>query len=311
MRVTFNSFPDNLVTQLGSLATRQVQLQTQASSGQRIQSADEDPTAMRRVLDLQADAQKLGQYQLNITSQQELATANYNALKALKTISDKAGEIATQAGGLASSDQLTALGRQVTELLKQAVSVANTKYGAEYLFGGTKTNQEPFALATDAAGAVTGVTYQGNESPRAVEIAPGSMIVTQVPGVNTTGSGPRGLFTDTAAGADFFHHLISLQNHLLAGDAAAVTASDQPQLLKDEDNLICQFGQNAAVQTRLDAAASTAGDQSQQLASQVSNAAGADMAQTLVRFSQTQTAYQAALQSGAKVLDLSLLNYLR
>ena len=33
---------------------------------------------------------------------------------------------------------------------------------------------------------------------------------------------PRGLITDSRFGADFFNHLISLQDHLLAGDSAAI-----------------------------------------------------------------------------------------
>jgi len=36
----------------------------------------------------------------------------------------------------------------------------------------------------------------------------------------------------------------------------------------------------------------------------------ADLAQTLVRLNQTQTAYQAAMQSGAQLLQSSLLDYL-
>ena len=39
--------------------------------------------------------------------------------------------------------------------------------------------------------------------------------------------------------------------------------------------------------------------------------ADADMATTLTEFSQAQNAYKAALQSGASVLNLSILNYLQ
>ena len=37
----------------------------------------------------------------------------------------------------------------------------------------------------------------------------------------------------------------------------------------------------------------------------------ADMSTTIVKLTQTQTAYQAALQVGAQVLRVSLLDYLR
>jgi flagellin-like hook-associated protein FlgL len=43
----------------------------------------------------------------------------------------------------------------------------------------------------------------------------------------------------------------------------------------------------------------------------ISNASGADMVQTIVQLNQAQTAYQAALQSGSKIMQLSLLNYIQ
>ena len=46
------------------------------------------------------------------------------------------------------------------------------------------------------------------------------------------------------------------------------------------------------------------------LETRVSKEADADLPQTLVRLSQTQNAYQVALQSGARLLSTSLLDYL-
>ena len=51
-------------------------------------------------------------------------------------------------------------------------------------------------------------------------------------------------------------------------------------------------------------------DRGTALQTQVSQLTGADLAQTLTNLSQTQTAYQAALQSGAKIMGLSLMDYL-
>ena len=105
MRVTSSSFPNTLITQLGSLATRQAQLQSQVATGQRVQRPEDDPGAMRRVLDLQTESKTVGQYQRNIVRQQELATDTFSAVKALKRISDRAGEIATLADGLRRDDR--------------------------------------------------------------------------------------------------------------------------------------------------------------------------------------------------------------
>src|SRR5512145_2829612 len=128
MRVTANAYTNSLTEQLNALASRQSRLQTQAATGQRIRLPEDDPAAMRRVLDLEAEAGSVERYQTNITRQKEISTATYGALKSLKTISDRAGEIATLADGLKSPEELAAYASEVAQLVKQAVGVANLQY---------------------------------------------------------------------------------------------------------------------------------------------------------------------------------------
>jgi flagellar hook-associated protein 3 FlgL len=112
-------------------------------------------------------------------------------------------------------------------------------------------------------------------------------------------------------GADFFNHLISLQNNLLAGDVTAIENTDRPNLGNDEDNFLYHLGSNGAIQARLEATNSSANQRSDTLEVMVSAETDADLAQTIVRLTQTQTAYQAALQSAGRILNSSLLDYLR
>jgi flagellar hook-associated protein 3 FlgL len=311
MRVASNSFSESLLKQLSGLSLRQQRLQSQAATGQRIQSPSDDPAAIRRVLDLQTESSSVGQYQRNIARQQELAQATFSSVKSLKTISDRANEIATLADGLKSPQELQAYATEVNQLIKEAAQVTNATNRGDPLFAGTRADQAPFIVATNAAGQVTAVTYQGNTSLSEVEIAEGATITAQVVGANTSNSGPRGLITDGSSGADFFNHLISLQNNLLAGDTAAIATTDRGNLQSDEENILFHISSNGAVQARLEGATAIASDRSLSLDKSVSAEADADLAQTLVQLSQTQTAYQAAMQSGASILKLSLLDYLR
>jgi flagellar hook-associated protein 3 FlgL len=164
MRVTANTFPNSLLTQLTSLSQRQNKLQNQAATGQRVQLPEDDPVAMRRILDMQAEGKSVSQYQRNIARHQELAAASFNSIKALKNVSDRARELSISADSLKSQDELNLYAKEVTELIKQAVHTTNVKNRGDYLFSGTLSDQPPFVLTTDADGNVTGVTYQGNTS---------------------------------------------------------------------------------------------------------------------------------------------------
>jgi flagellar hook-associated protein 3 FlgL len=266
---------------------------------------------MHRVMILQVEAGKTSQYEANIGRLKDMAAVTFDGIKALKSISDRAGEIATLAGGVRSSTELRAYATESEQLIEQALRIANTKYQGQFLFGGTKSDQSPFVATRDASNAVTGVAYAGNESLAETEIEEGYSITAQVVGASSSGSGPQGLIADSRTGADLFAHLISLRQHLTAGDTSAIQGDDAARLAKDEESLVAHLGRNGAIQARLEAAAATGGNRALSIEKLVSNEADADLAQTIVRLNETQNAYRAALQSGSFILNNSLLDYLR
>jgi flagellar hook-associated protein 3 FlgL len=313
MRIGTNSYTNTMIEQFNLLKSQQVNLQNQVSTGLSVQSPSDNPTAMENTLtDLSSQAAQQ-QYSSNISTVQSKADSIYSVLQSLQTISNRVGEIATSAGSATNSQtELNNYAGEVTSLIQQAAQLVNTKDPAtgQYLFGGTNSGQPPFTVTTDANGNVTGVTYSGNASVNHTEIASGVTVAVDVPGENTTGSGAQGLITDSRTGADLFNHLISLQNNLLAGNTSAVTGTDTANLQNDENNLTYQVAYNGNVQTRLNTAASFATSQANSLTGLISNASSADLATTMTQLSQAQTAYQAALQSSASIMQLSILNYL-
>jgi flagellar hook-associated protein 3 FlgL len=313
MRVTQNSFSDSLIGQLNVLTARQYGLQSQVSSGLRVQAPSDDPTAMENVLNYKTSQAAQDQYGSNISMLQGRANSIYSVLQSLQTISSRVGEISTLAGDPTKSPtDMNTYSAEVSQLIQQAAQLVNTKDAAtgQYLFGGTNSGQAPFAVTKDANGNITGVTYQGNTAVNQSEIAAGATLTVDVPGENNSSSGARGLVTDSNSGADLFNHLISLQNNLLANNKTAITNNDVPALQKDENNLLYQISNNGAVQGRLDSAATAASTNSSSLDQMISKASDADLVQTMVQLNEAQNAYQAGLQSGAKIMQLSLLNYI-
>lgn len=312
MRIAGPSFTNSLTTQINSLSALQYQLENEASTGQSIQNPSDNPAGMEQALDLQAENSTTGQYSQNITNLQSQATLVGNALSQLQTIATKVSEIATESTSLSSTSELQANAAQTTQLIQQAVQIMNTKDGDSYIFGGTDGSQPPFTVATDSNGNVTGVTYQGNTSVTENEIGQNSTITVGIPGENNTGSGARGIISDSTSGADFFNDMISLQNNLLSGNTSAITSTVQPALTNDENNIIYQVGANAAVQSRLQVASSAASTQQDALNTDLTNVAGADLTTTLTQLTQAQNAYQIAMQSSSTIMQLqtSLLAYL-
>jgi flagellar hook-associated protein 3 FlgL len=313
MRVATESYTNALISQVNTLSAQMDSLENEETTGLSVQSPSDNPEAMENTLNDLASQSAQQQYQSNITTLQSQANSIYNVVESLQKITSQAQTIATEAGSATNSQtDLNDYASQVTSLIQQAVQLVNSQNPetGQYLFGGTDSGQQPFTVTTDASGNVTGVTYQGNSSVNQTQIAPGVTTSVDVPGVNTSGTGTQGLITDSRTGADLFNHLVALQNDLSSGNTTAVTGTDSQNLQNDENNMTYQVAYNGNVQTQLDTASSFATNQNTSLNQAISNASSADVVQTMVQLNQTQNAYEAALETTSRVMQVSLVDFL-
>jgi flagellar hook-associated protein 3 FlgL len=311
MRVTTSNYSDNLIAHLQRIAKRQVTLQDQVSSGQRVTSAEDDPTAAGQVMKLNEQALNVQQYQKNIENHSEFASATHDVVRSLKNVLDRAQEIAIAADGLDSPDDLKIYEIEVDQLIHHAVQVANTTHRGEYLLGGTKSNAQPFTSVLNGDGQVTDVTFGGNIELAESEISEGVRVASRMVGQNESGSGERGLISDSRYGADLFKHLIQLRENLSSGDISAIKTTTRPLLENDDENLLQSLADNGALQSRLEASLDSSKDDELELEGQISKRTDVDLAEMMVKLNHSQTNYQAALQSAGSVLNLTLLDFLR
>jgi flagellar hook-associated protein 3 FlgL len=314
MRIATNSYSDSMLNQFNTLAAQQYKLQNQVSTGLRVRSAADDPTAMQNTLaDLEQQAAQ-NQYSANISTLQTRATSVDGVLQSLQTIVSRAGEIATAGGNdTVGQSTLTNYADEVNSLINTVVQAANTKDPStgKYLFGGTASGSAPFTTTTDANGHVTAVTYNGNSAVNQAQIGAGLTASADIPGVNTGSNGARGLITDSQSGADLINHLIQLRDDLNSGNTTAITSTDNTNIQKDENNVAYQVANNGVLQNQLTNASAFASTSNTNLTQMISNSSSADLMNTMVALNQAQTAYQAALQSSAKIMQESLVNYLK
>lgn len=306
MRVTSQSFPADLRTQLQSLSEQQVALQKQATTGQRIHTISDDPRAVRQTLDLQSEARLVEQYKSNISKVREYVDISYANISSLKKLSDRAGELATKADSTKGNEAIRAYSMEVNQLLEESVRLANTKHRSGYLFAGTKNTTEPYTPTRDGNGKITSVDYNGNAKTITVDIAESS----NVP-VNFAGEGANGILKNTDNGADFIRHLIELRDKLDNNDFAGIKTTTLSNLRKDEENFVNNFSLVGSIQSRMETAGAIMDRRLMALTPLISNEADADLTDTLVRLNELQNVYTAALQTGSTLLRSSLLDYLR
>lgn len=298
MRITNQMLTENIVRQIQGLGGQTARLQNQVATGQRVFQPEDDPTAVGRVLGLESEQRQIAQFLRNADRAFELHQASFGGLQQIKKVSDRATEIATLGAGAISPEASAAYASEVDQLIEQSLQLANTKFRNDYLFAGTAVDTAPFTATRDGQGRVTAVAYAGNEENATLQLSESASIAAGSPG-------------DTNLGLrDFLSRLVALRDALTAGGNSAVT-SVEAQLISSEDLLVSALAEHGGIEARIEANRAQLRDRAENLQSLVSAETDLDLPSTIVRLNQTQTAYQAALQSAANIMRLSLLDYIR
>jgi flagellar hook-associated protein 3 FlgL len=298
MRVSTNTVSDQILHQVQALGSRQAKLQNQVSTGQKIFEAEDNPAAIGRVLNLESEQRQIGQFSRNITRSLSISEASFAGLQTVKKVSDRATELAVLGSAVNGASASAAYANEVDQLIEQSLQAVNLRLGNDYLFAGTAVEAAPFSATRNAGGRINAVAYAGNSDRPAIPISENSSLTPGVSG--TTNLGLR----------DFINNLVGLRDALLANAPGSV-ATIQTRLLGNEDDLVSAIAEQGGVQARIEAAKSQHVARALTLENLVSVETDADLPSTLVRLNRATNAYEAALQSGAKIMQISLLDYLR
>ena len=295
-RVNPNILPDLL----GGLDTVQQQLNNadlELASGRSINKPSDNPVGTQSlVLNHAAQAQN-DTFQQNVGNLQSRLQIADSALNSAENAINQAISLGVEAGNSDLSDsQRQAIAQQLQGIQQQLVNTANTSYSGSYVFGGTLVETAPFTLNPAVS---AGVTYSGNSSVTAVQVASGESVNTNVPGDQ--------LFLNPAGS------LLGSLNQLITavqtntGISAANVAFGQgaTEFYAQSVSYGSTLDQLQSVSTQLSA-------QQVQLATQESSIDGADIAQVTTNFSQSEVAYQTLLEAEGKILNLpSLLSFIQ
>jgi flagellar hook-associated protein 3 FlgL len=151
----------------------------QISSGKRVETAGDDPVAAIAIDNLKQRNTLVDQFVKNIdyatnhVQQTESQLGQADDLAA----SMKESMLRAANGSMTSAERQT-IADDMRQSLEQLMSIANTKdESGNYIFGGTKTNDIPFAFDNNGQ-----VVYSGDSGIRKSNIATGVQVNTNTPG---------------------------------------------------------------------------------------------------------------------------------
>jgi flagellar hook-associated protein 3 FlgL len=187
-------YATNLVSSLDQAQASEQQLSSELSSGVSINSLSQNPVAAGENVLLLNQIQQddsFTQSSSQVTGQLQVADS---ALGSVVTQLTSAISLATSANnGTLNSSDVKSVSTQISGILDEVESLANTSYQGQYIFAGGQTSTSPFSTSTATSPAVT--TYNGDQDVNYLESPNGQKIQLNVPGSQIfLGSGSTSVF---------------------------------------------------------------------------------------------------------------------
>jgi len=312
-RVTQQGLQRASLVQLQENISRMAQLQERLTTGKVVLRPSDDPAATVDAMRLRADQRATAQYARNAADGDAWLTTVDDALGDALTSLRRARDLTVQGANTGSQgpSSRAAIANELRATADSLLEVANTTYLGRSVFAGTSTQA---AFTTTAAGTVTYTGRTGAEVLRqvsdttSVRVDSAGADVFGVDVVDANGELVRDA-SGEAVGMSVFSLLREVAAKVEAGD------EDVSRFLADLDSRLgAVLGEVGSVGTRhkqvLQAQDAISARQVT-LTNQVSTVEDADLAQTIVDLQIQEVSYQAALGATSRVLQPSLLDFLR
>jgi len=148
MRVSLRNQYSNFLYNLQDTQSRLMELNTQASSQQRINKPSDDAIGAGKVLNYRGSLAAITQYQSNIdTAKGWLNLADESLMQVSTVLTTLKGLAEQGATGTMTASDREATAYQVRQLFSQLVSLSNTEYEGSSIFAGHKTSDNAYEEA--------------------------------------------------------------------------------------------------------------------------------------------------------------------
>lgn len=278
-------YVSNLVGSLNQTQASEQQLTAELSSGVRVNSLGDDPLAAGENVELLNQIQQDDSFtQTSSLVQGQLQVAD-SALGGVVSQLTQAISLATSAdNGTLNANDLKSVSNQIAGIRDEVVSLANTSYQGQYIFGGSQTSSAPFSISSGTTPATA--TYTGDSVVNYLVTPNGQRIQLNVPG--------NQIFTSTAATS-----VLGTLNQLVADFASGQAGGGvaDTTALNSALNFVSQ--QRVVVDNslaRLTTATDAAGSEQTQLTAAQTNLMQADVAKVATQLSLAET-QQTALEN--------------
>ncbi len=292
-RVTQRMMNERSLGGLQANLGRMAKLQEQLSTGRVLNRPSDSPSDTSSAMRLRDGIAATRQFQRNAEDGRSWLTQIDSALEGATIAIGRTRELALTAAnsGAVGGGAREALATEIDQIRAGLVATANTTHMGRPIFGGITAG----STAYDASGTYVGVPGEVNRT-----IADGMKVRVDVDGPSAFGT----------AGSSVFDHLTAVAAAIRSGDNTALRAGIA-DLVADGERVSTTRAQAGSTYNRIESALGAGVDTELRLRTSLSEVENADLAEVVVDLKMQEVAYQAALGATARVMQPSLMDFLR
>lgn len=299
MRITNSMIHRQTISNMGKNLTRLQHYQNQISSGKELSKPSDNPLAFSKIFDLHSHIRVNEQFGTNIRDSIGWVDTQDSALQNAGDILHRVRDLVIYgANGTQSEADLQIIKDEIIQNIHGFKDVMNTNFNGKYVFGGQETTKPPFGFDGEDADKLV---YNGNTVNLTREISKGVSVELLTSGAELVGEG------DDSLGVLLSDIVKALED----GDQELLSGELLGKLDKGIERLLNGRAKIGGISNRLEGTEGRNNAEHLEMKTLLSSLEDIDIAEKYMEYSIMANVYQASLAAGAKIMQPSLMDYLR
>lgn len=293
MRITQTMLSNNMLRNLMNSQVKMDKYLEQLYTQKKISRPSDDPVIAMKGMKYRTEVIEIEQYKRNTIEVNNWMDNSDAALDKATEAMQRLRELAVQASNLGtnSEDEHASIMAEAEQLKKHMIDIANTNVNGKYIFNGTNTGKKPVEIDDDG----TLSTNQSND-PVMIEVSKGTTIRANV---SPDGVFDEGLFT---AIDDFIERLENNPDQL--GTSIEELDDKISNIINARADLGARMNRLELIENRLEEQEGVAKK------TMVTNE-NIDFEEAITNLITQETLHRAALSAGSRIIQPTLIDFLR
>ncbi|WP_067727094.1 flagellar hook-associated protein FlgL [Oceanobacillus damuensis] len=290
MRVTQGMLSNNMLRNLNNSNSKMSSYMDQLNTGKKISRPSEDPVVAMKGMGYRTELVRVEQFQRNTNEVHNWMDNTDSALDQATSAMQRIRELAVQASnGTYDKEELANISEEVNQLKEHLGEIANTNVNDKYIFNGTKTDTPPIDPETGAVDFAT--------SEVLIEVSSGTTLKANVSGEDVFGGEP-GIFNAIDGFIDRLDTGEEIDSSIAEIDAGI-------------NNIINSRAELGARMNRLELVENRLGQQEVIATQTMSNNEDVDYSEAIMHLITQESLHRAALSAGSRIIQPTLVDFLR